>query len=134
MASMATFAKLVKEYKSVAEFAMVYIEEAHASDGWEFPGNKYNIPQHNTLEDRFEAVNLLCKRVSDTDIGTTSCPILVDGMQNNANRTYGALPERLYVINRGVISYCSPKGPLGYVEGLAKIEQILKHSLASMKS
>lgn len=40
--------------------------------------------------------------------------ILVDNMDNQANKLYAAWPERLYIIQRGKIVYKSGIGPEGY--------------------
>merc|ERR1719225_1783399 len=39
-----------------------------------------------------------------------NCPILVDFMDDKANRSYGALPERLYIILNGKIVYMEVLG------------------------
>lgn len=56
-------------------------------------------------------------------------PILMDTMDDKANMTYGAMPERLYIIQEERIVYCGKPGPSGYfveeVEAwLAKYEGI----------
>jgi iodothyronine deiodinase-like protein len=42
-------------------------------------------------------------------------PVLLDGMENQADRAYNAWPERLYVISgEGTIAYQGGKGPYGF--------------------
>ena len=43
-----------------------------------------------------------------------SCPLLVDFMEDKANKAYGALPERIYVLMNGKIAYMGGQGPFGY--------------------
>jgi hypothetical protein len=47
-------------------------------------------------------------------LGLTA-PVLLDGMDNGADRAYGAWPERLYVLSaEGKIVYQGGKGPYGF--------------------
>lgn len=41
-------------------------------------------------------------------------PILVDTMSNEALKAYGALPERLYIIQGGKVVYEGGEGPRYY--------------------
>ena len=43
---------LVSKYKDDADFMMVYLEEAHASDEWPIYQLEEDIPQHRTLDAR----------------------------------------------------------------------------------
>ena len=36
MANLQKFREIVKDYNGIADFAMVYLEEAHPVDGWFF--------------------------------------------------------------------------------------------------
>jgi hypothetical protein len=47
------------------------------------------------------------------------CPIVVDTMNDSANKAYGALYERLYIVIDGVIVYEGGRGPMWY-----KIEEV----------
>ncbi|KAG8003630.1 Type I iodothyronine deiodinase [Nibea albiflora] len=42
------------------------------------------------------------------------CPVVVDEMKNAAAVKYGALPERLYVLQAGKVVYKGQLGPWGY--------------------
>ena len=85
---------------------IIYIEEAHASDGWKFENN-YDINYHTSIEERLHAATKL------RDIGA-ECPIVVDRMENRANLLYGGLFERLYIILNDVVVYAGEKGPMGF--------------------
>ena len=90
---------------------MVYIQEAHPTDGWQVPNNERDgvLAGHRTLSERRSAA-----RTCAASLGLTA-PILLDGMDNEADRAYGAWPERLYVISReGRIAYKGGKGPYGF--------------------
>ncbi len=48
------------------------------------------------------------------------CKVYVDKMTNEANLSYGAIPERLYVILDGNIAYAGGFGPMYY-----KLEEVV---------
>uniref|UniRef100_A0A8C4ZVE5 Iodothyronine deiodinase n=1 Tax=Gadus morhua TaxID=8049 RepID=A0A8C4ZVE5_GADMO len=100
------FKELVKDYRDVADFLVVYIAEAHATDGWAFVNN-VEIKRHQTLGDRLVAAQTLV----DLEPG---CPVVVDDMSDVTACKYGSLPERLYVLQAGKVVYKGSKGPWGY--------------------
>ena len=100
------FNKVVARFSSMADFIIIYIEEAHAADAWRFENNM-EIKNHRSLEDRIEAANVLQQK-------GPRCPIFIDSMLNEANLKYGGLFERLYIILDDVIVYEGERGPVGY--------------------
>lgn len=100
------FKQLVKDFSGVADFLVVYIAEAHSTDGWAFTNN-IDINQHRCLEDRMSAAKILIQE-------DPLCPVVVDDMSNITAIKYGALPERLYVLHAGKIVYKGTEGPWGY--------------------
>lgn len=100
---------LAKKYSSLADFAYVYIKEAHADDEWQVEKNKvgdviFNQPQ--TFEER-----LILAEAFQEAMGTETT-ILVDDITNIANAAYAAWPERIYVIAPdGRITYKGGMGP-----------------------
>uniref|UniRef100_H0VCZ4 Iodothyronine deiodinase n=1 Tax=Cavia porcellus TaxID=10141 RepID=H0VCZ4_CAVPO len=93
-------------FHPIADFLIIYIEEAHASDGWAFKNN-VDIRQHQNLQDRMRAAHLLLAK-------SPQCPVVVDTMQNESSQLYAALPERLYVLQEGRILYKGKSGPWNY--------------------
>ena len=92
----------------MADFVIIYIEEAHANDQWRLENNTYNyIKQHQKMEERLAAAEELCKL-------DPHCPVYVDTMKNEAIARYGALPERLFIALDSVIVYEGKPGPHGY--------------------
>lgn len=74
---------------------LVYIQEAHASDGWQVGVNEEQgvvYEQPKSAEER-EAVAEAC--VLHLNI---SIPTLIDEMSNTVDRAYAALPDRLYLV------------------------------------
>lgn len=70
---------------------------ASVSDGWAF-NNNFDISQHQSLGERLSAAQILVQQ-------EPLCPVVVDEMSNDAAIKYGALPERLYVLQGGRIVY-----------------------------
>lgn len=110
------FKQLVKDFAAVADFLIVYIAEAHSTDGWAFTNN-IDINQHQSLEDRLSAARILLKR-------DPLCPVVVDDMSDTSAIKYGALPERLYVLQAGKVIYKGAVGPWGYDP--QKVRQVLE--------
>ncbi|CAH3191753.1 unnamed protein product [Porites evermanni] len=100
------FGEIVRDFSDVADFVIVYIEEAHPSDGWALKNN-YNIPKHRTLVERCSAAQLLLSH-------NPPCTVRVDSMLDAANLAYGASPERLYIIQDSTIVYQGGPGPMSY--------------------
>ncbi|KAJ7325701.1 thyroxine 5'-deiodinase [Desmophyllum pertusum] len=101
------FLSIVREFSDVADFLTVYVEEAHPSDGWAFKNN-VTIPRHQTLEQRCDAAQLMLDSVE------FNCPVMVDNMENGANKAYAGLPIRLYIIKGQHIEYAGGAGPTFY--------------------
>ena len=106
MAKFGDFCKIVSSYADVADFVMVYIEEAHPVESLALRNN-LNINVHRTIEDRIEAARHLLRQ-------DPTFPIVCDVMDDTASYTYGAQNERLYVIHRGKIAYEGGRGPMFY--------------------
>ena len=119
MNKFSAFKDLVAEFGDVADFVVIYIEEAHPTDEWFVHGLEHNYKQHQTLQQRFEAAELLTSQVD------MPCPLLIDTMSDDANLKYAAVPERLYVISDGVVKYRSVKGPWCYVTAMNQMRQQL---------
>ncbi|KAK7802111.1 hypothetical protein U0070_017445 [Myodes glareolus] len=99
--------RLVTKYQRDVDFLIIYIEEAHPSDGWVTTDSPYTIPQHRSLEDRVSAARVLQQ-------GAPGCALVLDTMANSSSSAYGAYFERLYVIQSGTIMYQGGRGPDGY--------------------
>ena len=103
---------LYGEFGEQFAFWFLYIQEAHPSDGWQVESNRRDaieVRQPRDLEER----RLLAETCRER-LGLT-VPLLLDTMENAADRAFGAWPERLYVVNAdGVIAYQGGKGPYGF--------------------
>lgn len=74
-----------------------FIQPLCLSDGWAFTNN-YDINKHRSLEDRLSAAQILVQK-------EPLCPVVVDEMNDVSAIKYGALPERLYVLQAGKVVY-----------------------------
>uniref|UniRef100_A0A4X2K483 Iodothyronine deiodinase n=1 Tax=Vombatus ursinus TaxID=29139 RepID=A0A4X2K483_VOMUR len=98
---------LASTFLDIADFLLVYIEEAHPSDGWASSDAAYDIPKHQCLQDRLRAARLLQE-------GAPGCLLAVDTMDNASSAAYGAYSERLYIIQEARVMYQGGRGPEGY--------------------
>lgn len=110
---------------AVARLLTIYIEEAHPKDEWYLPdavdiknGNADNIFTHKSLSDRLSAASLF------RDHKKLEMDILVDSMKGQVCDRYEAWPERLYIIQDGVVVYKGGVGPQGYK--IPEVQQFLK--------
>ena len=105
---------------------VVYIREAHPSDGWKMPKNEkegIDFSQPKTAEERGK-IAAACKTKLDLSI-----PFVVDGIDNKVGEAYAGWPDRLYIVDReGKIAYKGGPGPRGFVvsEMAAKLDEVLK--------
>ncbi len=123
--------QLYSEYKDRAEFFVVYVQEAHPTDGWQVEANVNDsvyFRQHQSYEEREEVAQ-------SCTIGLhISIPTLVEEMDNAIDEAYGAAPERLYLIGKdGRVVYHGGAGPHFFdldelEEALQKLEVTVKAS------
>ena len=126
---------------------MVYLEEAHPTDGWMYPAVRHFVAQHTALGERRAAAAILQQEMeailhkeeqqqqqkpaastsSSSLTRSASLPrLLVDTMENKASLAFGALPERLAIVVNGRVHFLGGKGPEMYSvadcrEALAKL-------------
>jgi len=108
MADFDSIRRMAADNADLADFVVVYIEEAHPTDGWAFPGN-YLINQHRTVKDRLAAAATLAASRLPANMS-----VVADSMSNEMNRAYGGLYERLYVIHSSTVAYQGRRGPTGF--------------------
>jgi alkyl hydroperoxide reductase subunit AhpC len=112
-------------YKDRATFIMVYVREAHPTDGWKMQSNTQvgvAVKQPTTTAERAEVCELFRKKLKP------GMPVLVDEIGDPAGTAYSAMPARLYVIDTdGKVAYKSGRGPFGFKP--SEMEQALAMSL-----
>jgi thiol-disulfide isomerase/thioredoxin len=104
--------KLYRQYKDRATFVMVYVREAHPTDGWSMESNNrvgVELPQPRSYAERVGVAQQCATRL---DLGF---PMLVDELDDRVGARYSGMPSRLYVIDRdGLVAYKSGRGPFGF--------------------
>ena len=113
--------KLYRRYKDRATFVMVYVREAHPTDGWRMESN-----------DRVGAITAQPKSYEERADVAQKCgqlfnigfPMLVDTIDDTVGARYSGMPGRLYLIDRdGKVAFKSGRGP--YLFKPAELEQSL---------
>ena len=103
---------MYQEYQDRADFSVVYIREAHPTDGWRMAKNDregIKIVQPQTEDDRFKVARLSAEALK------LSIPMVVDNMDDRTETHYGGWPDRMYIVDRGgKIAYKGEKGPRGF--------------------
>jgi len=102
-----------REFGGAADFATVYLEEAHPTDGWMYGQVKHFTTQPVTLGQRFDMARVLATHMQSLQ-AAPSIDLCVDLMDNNASRAFGALPERLVILQGGKVQFIGGAGPSGY--------------------
>ncbi len=104
--------KLYRRYKDRVTFLMVYVREAHPTDGWRMVTNDrvgIALSQPRTYRERVSAAQVCNKTMS------LGFPMLVDTLDDTVNNLYSGIPSRLYIIDRtGKIAFKSGRGPFGF--------------------
>jgi type I thyroxine 5'-deiodinase len=104
--------KLYREYRDRAAFYVVYIQEAHAIDGWQTEENLEEdvlVASTSTPEERMKVAGACLGKLQ---IGF---PAVVDDADESVERAYTGWPDRLYVIDRdGRIAHKGGPGPYGF--------------------
>ena len=98
---------LYRDYEDKIQFVLVYVREAHPTDGW-YMGN-HDIRTHQSMEERREVARM-CEVALQYGIET-----YVDEMDDAVAKAYAALPDRLYLVGRdGRVVYAGGRGPFGF--------------------
>jgi len=111
--------QLAEEFPDV-EFLVVYVREAH-------PGER--LHQHKTFEEKKTAAQLLPKKYGENR------RILIDSLDGQMHRTYGGMPNIVYVINPdGIVHYrCDWAHVHGVRKALAERDHVHTDEHADMK-
>ena len=101
--------RIYQAHRESVEFFVVYVQEAHPTDGWQVESNVQEgvlFSQHRSYGER-ESVAQSCS--IDLQIGL---PIIIEEMDNAIDEIYGAAPERLYLVDvDGNVAYHGGAGP-----------------------
>ena len=111
MNALSRFVELAKG-EPRADYAVVYLEEAHPTNGWMYPAVEHHIVQHTVVAERVAAAQILRRELDK--LRAEEIPVYVDNMDNEASRMFGALPERLAIVLDGKVEFIGGRGPEDY--------------------
>ena len=114
--------RMYQKYRDVAEFYMVYISEAHASD------DKYPVPYAKELGiTEHKNYGQRCSIASRLKLDKKlTIPCLVDGKDNEVEKAYKGWPDRVYVVRKdGTLGVAAKRGPWGFKPALKKTKALL---------
>jgi hypothetical protein len=103
---------LWERFRDCVDFSVVYVREAHPEEGWVVTMNRdedilINDPTSNAERHSVATECALRLRIQ--------MPVVVDPIDDEVARAYGALPDRLYLIDKGgKIAYQGGPGPFGF--------------------
>ncbi len=104
--------EIYNEYKDKVTFLGVYVSEAHPTDG-RVSENNVNAGicflQPKTADERNAVAKAFIQEMK------FKIPLYLDTMDNITAEKYGALPDRLVVIDKtGAVAYAGAIGPHGF--------------------
>jgi hypothetical protein len=109
------------KYKDRAAFYLIYIQEAHPSDGWQLPSNveaEVVFASPTSMEGRADLA-LACSRTVGIEF-----PALLDEISDSTEAAYTAWPSRICLVGKdGAVVYKSKPGPYGFLPD--ELEQAL---------
>ncbi|XP_070571049.1 type I iodothyronine deiodinase-like [Ptychodera flava] len=102
--------KLFQDYKDRVDFLVVYLLEAHPSDGWSLGAHYSFLSKHKTLEDRLEAARTMMEldnhKTFTTDIKDDSrVRMVIDNMNDDFSLLYESVPDRAFIFKDGKIAF-----------------------------
>ncbi len=103
---------LYEKYRDRVEFYLVYIREAHPTDGRQVQANVRDgilVEDPKSLEARQKVAGTCAAALG------IKFPALVDGLDNAVEQAYAGWPDRLYVVGQdGRIAFKGAPGPSGF--------------------
>ena len=102
--------KMYKAYRQIAEFRIVYINEAHAADSRRPVGyaKEKGITEHKNYGERCR----VAARMADEESVTIPC--IIDNMDNEVNKAYKGWPTRAFLVRKdGKLGVAGERGPRG---------------------
>lgn len=114
--------EMFQSYKDIAEFRLIYIREAHAADSRRPTGlaKQKGINEHKNFGERCSTAEMFLK---DKEF---NIPLLIDGMDNAANKDYSAQPDRVFLVRSdGRLAVAADRGPWGFAPALEEVEEWL---------
>ena len=126
--SMQDVSKLHDEYKEKVHFYVIYIREAHPTDGWVIRGNDFEVKSPRSDAERRKIAAEFARRLK------VEIPILVDKIDDKVEKAYSCWPNRMYILNQdGVIADKGQAGPRGTATSARGARDVLDKLLSEEK-
>jgi hypothetical protein len=101
-----------ERYAETVHCLVVYIREAHPEEGWVVTPNRDADIRVNDPTTRDERVDVAASCALQLKI---RMPVVVDDLDDGIASAYGALPDRLYLLEKGGrIAFQGEPGPWGF--------------------
>jgi cytochrome oxidase Cu insertion factor (SCO1/SenC/PrrC family) len=119
---------LYSSYKDKVHFYIVYIREAHPTDGRAIPNNRFKVSTPRSLEERQKLAKDFAEQLK------VSIPILVDSIEDPVEKTYSCWPNRMVILDaQGKIADKGTAGPGGVGGSAKRAAEVLDKLLADSK-
>lgn len=116
--------RLAAQYRDRVNFLLVYIREAHPTDGNPVRGNQFAVATPRSLEERCKLAEEFDRRIG-VDI-----PIVVDGIDDATLRAYSPWPNRMVIVDAaGRIADVGSAGPQGTTDSAKAAGAVLERLL-----
>lgn len=101
-----------ERYHDRVAFCVVYIREAHPEDGWVLHVNRdegIEVSDPISNDERHDVAATCALRLA------IRMPVVIDPVDDQVSRAYGALPDRLYLVGHGGhVAFQGDMGPAGF--------------------
>lgn len=127
--SMTQTEKLYDAYKGKAHFYIIYIREAHPTDGRRGRDNDFEVKSPTTDEERRTVAKNFAEQLK------VSIPILVDGVDDRVEKAYSSWPNRMCILDaKGNIIDKGAAGPGGVSSSARRAADVLDKLLSAAES
>jgi cytochrome oxidase Cu insertion factor (SCO1/SenC/PrrC family) len=118
--------QLFKQYGDRAHFVLVYVREAHPTDGWAQPNNPFQIRSPRSIEERRQVARDFAAKLKLT------VPIVVDSIDDATEAAYCVWPNRMVILDAsGKIADVGSAGPQGTATSARKAPSVLERLLGA---
>ena len=104
--------ELWEKWRDRVHFVVVYIREAHPEEGWVVTPNRDQDIRVSDPRNTDERIDVAATCAINLQI---RIPVVVDEVDDTIASAYGALPDRLYLVDTaGTVAYQGDPGPWGF--------------------
>jgi cytochrome oxidase Cu insertion factor (SCO1/SenC/PrrC family) len=124
--STAQVSRLMARYGDRVHFLLVYIREAHPTDGWAIEGNAFEVATPRTMDERRSVARAFRSQLD------LAIPIVVDTIDDQVAAMYDPFPNRMVILDAdGTVVLAEPSGPQSTLNSARRAAGVLDSLLAS---